>query len=164
MRTGLDAKVMPDCRLALGLGAEILAQVSRHEYRVVMSIGTRERQLPLECRISELLTAAASGDEQRVCALLDGSTGLRAESSQWSPRRIMLQLSRVWQYWCAQPQVQALHVAVINGHVEIARLLLSRGAGPSVKDASGATPLMAAYWHGELGLGDSKPRNPATMF
>jgi ankyrin repeat protein len=38
----------------------------------------------------------------------------------------------------------ALTVAIVNGHHDVARLLLERGANPNIADAAGMTPLYAA--------------------
>ena len=38
----------------------------------------------------------------------------------------------------------ALTIAIVNGHHDVARLLLERGANPNVADAAGMTPLYAA--------------------
>lgn len=43
----------------------------------------------------------------------------------------------------------ALHAAASQGHVNVATLLLSRGANPSVQDYEGYTPL---HWYAFLAL------------
>ena len=42
-----------------------------------------------------------------------------------------------------------LHLAVINGHVKVMRLLLAEGADPTVRDLGGRTVLHWAAWFGE---------------
>jgi ankyrin repeat protein len=45
-------------------------------------------------------------------------------------------------------------VAAINGHTEVARLLLDRGADPELEDGDGWTALMLARGHGHTDLVD----------
>jgi hypothetical protein len=45
-----------------------------------------------------------------------------------------------------------LQMALIKGHIEIARLLIEQGADPNYRDRSGLTPLQAAINHGHFEL------------
>ncbi|RYG51838.1 ankyrin repeat domain-containing protein [archaeon] len=50
----------------------------------------------------------------------------------------------------------ALHAAASQGHVNVATLLLSRGANPSVQDYEGYTPL---HWYGACSTSSATPRH-----
>jgi ankyrin repeat protein len=73
--------------------------------------------------MTALLFAARQGKIDAVRALLDGGADIdQAGADNTSP----------------------LLIAVVNGHYELASLLIERGASPNIADANGRTPLYAA--------------------
>jgi hypothetical protein len=104
----------------------------------------------LECRTSELLTAAADGDDARVKYLLDEEGVLAVHAAQWSPRRILPELARHWPSWGAQPGVCALHAAAEFGHAGVVTSLLARRARPDELTRHGVSALHLASFGGHL--------------
>jgi ankyrin len=73
--------------------------------------------------MTALLFAARQGKLDAVRALLDGGADVNQVGAD---------------------NTSPLLIAVVNGHYEVASLLVERGANPSVADANGRTPLYAA--------------------
>lgn len=127
-----------------------------HEYAAPSSSGK-----------TELMQAAADGDQSRAIALLDagarvdernanGGTALMYAVSAGQPELIRLLLERG-----ADPNAKArigwtpMLVAAAKGRDEAVRLLLEAGADPMTPDAYGWTPLMRAVSGGYIDAVDA---------
>jgi uncharacterized protein len=86
-----------------------------------------------------LMYAARQGAAQAVTALADGNADLDATDPDGAT---------------------ALALAVINGHADVARLLLARGANANIADRTGMTPLYAAVDLHTMQLGFGRPDPP----
>jgi uncharacterized protein len=86
-----------------------------------------------------LMYAARQGAAQAVAALADGGAELDAVDPDGAT---------------------ALALAVINGHADVTRLLLARGANPNIADRTGMTPLYAAVDLHTMQLGFGRPDPP----
>jgi ankyrin len=73
--------------------------------------------------MTPLLFASRQGQLEAVRALLDGGAAIDQAGAD---------------------NTSALLIAVVNGHYDVASLLLERGANPNIADANGRTPLYAA--------------------
>lgn len=85
---------------------------------------------------ADIHLAAAMGDVERVGALLDADPTLNARQTyQWDS---------VANFSGGLP----LHIAAIHGRINVARLLIDRGADVNAHCLSGATPLHYTAWKG----------------
>ena len=104
---------------------EMIALITRHR---------GDRPLVIELDAGALLVAARDGDTDRVRAALDGGVPVDAHDPLDAQR------------WTA------LHVAAANGHVDVATLLLARGAARTRRDAGGASALGTACRAGHAAM------------
>ncbi len=89
-------------------------------------------------RIESLWRAAATGDADRVAAILDEGMHDASGGNYWQgdgdPRG-----------WQRSP----LHIAALEGHRAVVELLLARGAAVNATSKYGDTPLHFAITHGD---------------
>jgi len=87
------------------------------------NLATHATLPPPQGGFTALMFAARQGALAAATALADAGADLNLQDPDGTP---------------------ALTVAIVNGHHDVARLLLERGANPNVADAAGMTPLYAA--------------------
>jgi ankyrin repeat protein len=105
-------------------GAQADAQSNTLKFpNVRYNLATHATLPPPQGGFTALMFAARQGALEAATALADAGADLNMQDPDGTP---------------------ALTVAIINGHHDVARLLLERGANPNVADAAGMTPLYAA--------------------
>ncbi len=87
------------------------------------NLATHATLPPPQGGFTALMFAARQGALEAAQALADARADLNVQDPDGTP---------------------ALTVAIVNGHHDVARLLLERGANPNIADAAGMTPLYAA--------------------
>jgi uncharacterized protein len=87
------------------------------------NLATHATLPPPQGGFTALMFAARQGSLEAAQALAEARADLNVQDPDGTP---------------------ALTVAIVNGHHDVARLLLERGANPNIADAAGMTPLYAA--------------------
>ena len=109
-------------------------------------------QKTIDCRVAELLDACETGDVERVVQILDHDMVLTADVAQWTIRRLVPTVRRVWSGWGGQPGACGLHCAATQGHAAVVAALLERGADANKGTRHGVTPLHLACFGGHAAI------------
>ena len=113
-----------------------------------------------ECAIEELLTAAEKGLHDEMQNILDGVVPdgaappflLDPSATQWSARRLAMNIRTFWPRWGAEAEYTALHCSAATGRLSVCALLLEHGANPNARSRHGVTPLMLAAFGGHVAV------------
>ena len=105
----------------------------------------------LESGFTPLLFAVRAGHTEVLKTLVEAGADIKRPiqpGKDWRHRGYVARL---------RPEATALHVAVENGHFELAAYLLASGADPNAADRVGYTPLHAITNVRRVALGDANP-------
>ncbi len=109
-------------RLLIAHGADVNARTEENTWERQVTAEPRDKWLPLG-KLSPLLFAAREGCVECAAVLADAGADLQVQDPHG---------------------VSAPLMAIINGHYDVAGLLIDRGSNPNLADDTGRTPLFSA--------------------